>query len=230
MRRGTKYFCGICVIIAIFAVSNYIFYKSALRHFEQMQISSEKKTYEEFEAYVSEKVDSKYKELEEKHDQVMEDNISAGTTEYDKLGVQTVYQIESYDSLRDTTVVEYETLPEELIGLTRELADEYCKNYMKNLPAEEFLKGLQSMGITSFSNERLVVKKIYDSSKVSPDFIFSTLSLYLLFHLIDISVLSCSKTFITFPAVSLSIIFRTPISSAFAVGTITLTSPGIFIM
>ena len=99
-----------------------------------MQISSEKKTYEEFEAYVSEKVDSKYKELEEKHDQVMEDNISAGTTEYDKLGVQTVYQIESYDSLRDTTVVEYETLPEELIGLTRELADEYCKNYMKNLP------------------------------------------------------------------------------------------------
>ena len=25
MRRGTKYFCGICVIIAIFAVSNYIF-------------------------------------------------------------------------------------------------------------------------------------------------------------------------------------------------------------
>ena len=105
MRRGTKYFCGICVIIAIFAVSNYIFYKSALRHFEQMQISSEKKTYEEFEAYVSEKVDSKYKELEEKHDQVMEDNISAGTTEYDKLGVQTVYQIESYDSLRDTTVV-----------------------------------------------------------------------------------------------------------------------------
>lgn len=166
MRRGTKYFCGICVIIAIFAVSNYIFYKSALRHFEQMQISSEKKTYEEFEAYVSEKVDSKYKELEEKHDQVTEDNISAGTSEYDKLGVQTVYQIESYDSLRDTTVVEYETLPEELIGLTRELADEYCKNYMKNLPAEEFLKGLQSMGITSFSNERLVVKKIYDSSKV----------------------------------------------------------------
>lgn len=43
MRRGTKYFCGICVIIAIFAVSNYIFYKSALRHFEQMQIRVRRK-------------------------------------------------------------------------------------------------------------------------------------------------------------------------------------------
>ena len=68
------------------------------------------------------------------------------------------------------------------------------------------------------------------TSKMSPDFIFSTLSLYLLFHFIDISVLSCSKTLITFPAVSLSIIFRTPISSAFAVGTITFTSPGILII
>ncbi len=37
---------------------------------------------------------------------------------------------------------------------------------MKDIPAEEFLKGLQSMGVTSFSNERLVVRKIYNSSKV----------------------------------------------------------------
>ncbi len=165
MGRKTKYFCGICTLIAVFAFGNYVSYKSALKHFEEMQSESEKKTYNQFEAYVSEKIDSRYKELEEER-QHTEDTISADTSEYDKLGVQTIYQIESYNSVKDTTTVEYETLPEELIGLTREQVDSYCRNYIKNMPAEEFLNGLQSMGVTGFSNERLVVKKIYDNSKV----------------------------------------------------------------
>ncbi|HBA97016.1 MAG TPA: hypothetical protein DCZ23_02810 [Lachnospiraceae bacterium] len=164
MGRKTKYFCGICAMLVLFAIGNYASYQSALRHFEKMQEDSRKKTYDQFEAYVSEKIDSRYKELEE--EQQTEDNVSADTSDYDKLGVQTIYQIESYNSVKDTTVVEYETLPEELIGLTREQTDDYCRNYIKNMPAEEFLKGLQSMGVTGFSNERLVVKKIYDSSKV----------------------------------------------------------------
>lgn len=164
MGRKTKYFCGICAMLVVFAIGNYASYQSALRHFEKMQEDSRKKTYDQFEAYVSEKIDSRYKELEE--EQQTEDNVSADTSDYDKLGVQTIYQIESYNSVKDTTVVEYETLPEELIGLTREQTDDYCRNYIKNMPAEEFLKGLQSMGVTGFSNERLIVKKIYDSSKV----------------------------------------------------------------
>ena len=95
-----------------------------------------------------------------------EDNVQTDTSDYDTLSVQTIYQIENYDAVKDTTTVEYETLPEELVGLKREDADNFCKDYMKDVPAEEFLKGLQSMGVTSFSNERLVVRKIYNSSKV----------------------------------------------------------------
>jgi len=169
MGKKTKYFCYICIMLVAFSISNYASYKSALNHFEEIQSDNEKKAYEQFEAYVSEKVDSKYKEFEEiwqQHEEETENNVPADTSEYDRLGVQTIYQIENYNSEKGTTIVEYETLPEELIGLEREQADEYCKNYMKNMPAEEFLKGLQSMGVTSFSNERLVVKKIYDSSKV----------------------------------------------------------------
>ena len=37
---------------------------------------------------------------------------------------------------------------------------------MNRLPVEEYLDGLQSIGIVSFSAERLVVKRIYDNSKV----------------------------------------------------------------
>lgn len=165
MGRKTKYFCGICIILVVFAFGNYISYKSALNHFEKIQSDSEEKKYSQFKAYVSEKIDSRYRELEEERQQT-EESVSADASEHDKLGVQTIYQIESYNSLKDTTTVEYETLPEELIGFTREQVDNYCRHYIKNMPAEEFLKGLQSMGVTGFSNERLVVKKIYDSSKV----------------------------------------------------------------
>lgn len=165
MGRKTKYFCSICAMLAMFALGNYISYKSALNHFEKMQSDSEEKTYSQFEAYVSEKIDSKYKELEQERQQA-EESVLTDSSGHDKLGVQTIYQIENYNSLKDTTAIEYETLPEELIGFTREEADEYCRNYIKNMPAEEFLKGLQSMGVTGFSNERLIVKKIYDSSKV----------------------------------------------------------------
>lgn len=165
MEKKAKYFCVICAILIIFALGNYISFRMALKHFEKMQSDSEEKTQNQLKSYVSEKIDSRYKELEEERQEI-EDNVSANSSEYDKLGVQTIYQVESYNSLKDTTVVEYETLPEELVGVTRDKVDNYCKNYIKNMTADEFLKGLQSMGVTGFSSERLVVKKIYDSSKV----------------------------------------------------------------
>ena len=59
-----------------------------------------------------------------------------------------------------------ETIPEELVGFNREEADGYFKKYMQNLPVEEFLNGLQSIGITTFSKDRIIVRKIYDPSKV----------------------------------------------------------------
>ncbi len=45
--------------------------------------------------------------------------------------------------------------------------EEYCKDYMDSVPVEEFLQGLQSMGVVSYAPDRLVIKKIFDSSKVS---------------------------------------------------------------
>lgn len=166
MKSVIKYFCGICALLAVFALGNYICYKSALKHFKEMQTSSEERVYSEIDAVVTDKVESRYEELSERQQQIEEDNVQTDTSDYDTLSVQTIYQIENYDAVKDTTAVEYETLPEELVGLKREDADNFCRDYMKDVPAEEFLKGLQSMGVISFSNERLVVRKIYNSSKV----------------------------------------------------------------
>ena len=53
------------------------------------------------------------------------------------------------------------------MGLTRDEVDDYCKKYMDKLPVEEYLDGLQSIGVVAFSKERLVIKKIFDSTKVA---------------------------------------------------------------
>ena len=52
------------------------------------------------------------------------------------------------------------------MGMNRKQVDEYFKNCIKNMTKDEYLKGLQSMGVTSFSSDKLIVKKIYDSSKI----------------------------------------------------------------
>lgn len=38
---------------------------------------------------------------------------------------------------------------------------------MSSLPVQEYLDGLQSFGVVAFAKDRLIVKKIYDSSKVT---------------------------------------------------------------
>ena len=50
--------------------------------------------------------------------------------------------------------------------MNKEQVEAYCHDYMNNMSADEFLAGLQSMGVVSFSSDRLVIKKIYDQTKI----------------------------------------------------------------
>jgi len=42
MKSVIKYSCSICALLAVFALGNYMCYKSALKHFEEMKISLHK--------------------------------------------------------------------------------------------------------------------------------------------------------------------------------------------
>ena len=90
MKSVIKYSCGICALLAVFALGNYICYKSALKHFKEMQISSEEKVYSEIDAVVTDKVESRYEELSERQHQIEEDNVQTDTSDYDTLSVQTI--------------------------------------------------------------------------------------------------------------------------------------------
>lgn len=152
--------CGFLVIVAL---SEVVCYKAAVNKFEKMAQKSEINITDKIKIYIDEKIE---KECEKALENNGSDSVAAGTNSSDTLSVQTIYQVEKYDAAKDISSAEYRNLPEKLVGLNRKQVDEYCHNYMNNMSADEFLAGLQSMGVVSFSSDRLVIKKIYDATKI----------------------------------------------------------------
>lgn len=165
MYQKKSYILAAIGIVAVILLGDYIVYCVSVNRMEQMQEDYEKRISEQIEVNITTGLADKAEEVVQRAVESERESILA-SADKDTLQVDTVYQIQSYDANSETIATDYETLPEELVGLTREEADVYCKTYMDRLPVEEYLNGLQSMGVVSFASDRLVVKKIYDSSKV----------------------------------------------------------------
>lgn len=156
-KRMYVYICTTFGMLALVVVANYVSYHAAIGEFTKQQQAYEQEMAAQMENEISRQVENRMEDFSEE--------MPVASTE-EKMTVDTVYQIENYDKVQGQTTTEYETLPEELVGFTREEADDYFKKYMQNLPVEEYLNGLQSVGVTTFSGERLVIRKVYDSSQV----------------------------------------------------------------
>lgn len=146
-------------MLTLVVVANYACYHSAIKQFTKQQQSYEQQLSAEMESQVAKQVEDQWAQTADQAD------VAVDSSQV-KLGVDTIYQVENYDAVKEQTTTEYVTLPEELVGYTRDEVDAYYKKYMNNLPVEEFLNGLQSIGVSNFSAERLVVHKVYDNSKV----------------------------------------------------------------
>lgn len=165
MYQKLKVGAGVLFILLAAACSGVASYQLAVRHMEELQTDYELRVSEQVKVGVAKQLEEQADELVEKL--VQENSVSVSTNnDRDTLNVNTIYQIQKYDAVTGSTATDYETLPGKLVGCDRVETDGYFQGYMKTLPVEEFLAGLQSIGVVSFSEERLVVKKIYDSSKV----------------------------------------------------------------
>ena len=165
MSRKISYVWIALGIVLAIIVGDFISYHMVLNKMDSMQTDYEQRVSELVEVDVTKQLENKAEEVVERIVENNTDSVTASTGE-EALNVNTVYQIQRYDVQKDMTATDYETLPQDLVGFTREQADGYFKDYMNRLPVEEYLDGLQSIGIVSFSAERLVVKRIYDNSKV----------------------------------------------------------------
>lgn len=161
MNKIFRYVAICCGLIAMFSVGNYYCYQSAMKHFESMQEDYESRLGEQVQVYVSNEMADQLEELETR----VQESVAVDTVD-NTLTEDSVYQVQSYDSLTDTTATDYEALPEQLVGCDREAAEEYCQSYTKRMSAEEFLNGLQSVSLVSFSPDRLIIRKNFDLSKV----------------------------------------------------------------
>ena len=165
MNQKIKFGAWLFFMILAAAGSGMVSYELAVSHMEELQTDYEMRMSEQVKIGVAKQLEEQADELVEKL--VRENSVSVSTNnDGDTLNINTIYQIQKYDAVTDSTATDYETLPGKLVGCDRVETDDYFQGYMKTLPVEEFLAGLQSIGVVSFSEERLVVKKIYDSSKV----------------------------------------------------------------
>lgn len=78
----------------------------------------------------------------------------------------TNYIIKKYDVATGVTTTTNQNVSEEMIGFTREDMQNYCDQYMRNLPVDEQNEGLVSYNVESFSDKTVVVRKSYNSENV----------------------------------------------------------------
>jgi hypothetical protein len=98
-------------------------------------------------------------------DEITDPSVPVGAVE-DTILPTTEYTLQTYDIENGTTNEEVLPTPSYLIGLTREDVIQYLKDYMQDLPLNEFQKGLVAFEVMSFSAENIVLKKTYDADKI----------------------------------------------------------------
>lgn len=91
---------------------------------------------------------------------------SVDTSKQDIVMPDTECILEIYDTATKQKVTGVFENREELLGRTREELLFYLDYYMEEPPVEEFQKGLIAYELLSFSKDRVVLRKTYDSNRV----------------------------------------------------------------
>lgn len=124
-----------------------------------------------------EKTEEQKKELQEKQENIGENldavedkkefidqKSEATVSDESKIGKDTIYCLEIYDTFTQELNVEEGEIPPGFLGMTREELNHYWEDYMDHLPVQEFEKGLLSCELTAFSAGQVTVRKTYDGS------------------------------------------------------------------
>lgn len=162
MKKTVRMALGISGALFVMITGNVLCYQISMKQWEKRAELLTKKTFIQLEQGMEKSVSQQIDTALEKG----KEEIIAANAEQNKLSIDTVYEIRKYREDKKTTSIDYETLPEELLGMGKKEMEAYCRGYMQKLPVEEYLDGLKSMGVVHFSKERVIVKKIYNPSNV----------------------------------------------------------------
>lgn len=150
MKKAYIIITGLCAVIILFSGSYYLSYKAALEQFNKNATGKDSnllKTVEE-------------NKLENQEDSVKVDYV------VDVVKPDTKYTLETYNVKERSFSSEVLNTPDYLIGLTRKDIINYLSTYMREVPLEEFEKGLVSYELVSFSADNVVLRKTYNSDNI----------------------------------------------------------------
>ncbi|BCN30585.1 BofC C-terminal domain-containing protein [Anaeromicropila herbilytica] len=78
----------------------------------------------------------------------------------------TEYELQEYDIKKGSLITNNLNTPDYLIGLTREEVINYLAKYMSDVPLADYEKGLTAFELISFSKDKVVLRKSFNSDLV----------------------------------------------------------------
>lgn len=155
LRKASIYLVSFVLLSMMFIACYYLSYLHALNEFNEKAIERKELLY----ALTQETEPTQpAEEVEDDSVSVIEDDITVKPT--------TKYTLQIYDMKRDTLETQELNPPADLVGLTREEIIAHLKDFMEDMPLSEYNKGLISYELTYFSEDEIIIKKIYNEDFV----------------------------------------------------------------
>lgn len=155
MKKIRYLFFSIVSVTVFFSICYYVSFRVTVSRLEAKKLQQNFDNIETFPELMAEFPDSV--------SNIVYEEVSS---DYEIISSDTICVYEVVDLNSGETYC-YETVPNaDMAGLTREQLVAKLKAYMDNLPLSDFQDGLLSYDVISFSPERVVIRKVYDHSKV----------------------------------------------------------------
>ena len=151
-------------VSALFGLCYYFSFKNALLHYNREAVEQNTKLLNE--------ILESSGESERLLQQLLHANeeVSQVTAAQDTLLENASYFLETYYLQNQKEEREQLALPGFMVGIDRKELTAYLNGYMESMPVNEYLAGLISYEIISFSRDKVVLRKTYDETKVENQF------------------------------------------------------------
>lgn len=151
-------------ISALFGLCYYFSFKNALLHYNREAVEQNSALLQEILQSSGESERLLQQMIKEK-----EEVVPAGTSQ-DKLRETASYFLETSYLQSQTEEREQLALPGFMVGIDLRGLTAYVEGYMDAMPVNEYLNGLISFEIVSFAEDKVVLRKTYDETKVENQF------------------------------------------------------------
>jgi len=152
------------LISALFGLCYYFSFKNALLHYNREAVEQNSALLQEILQSSGENERLLQQMIKEKEEAVQ------AVTSQDKLRETASYFLETCYLQSQTEEREQLALPGFMVGIDLRGLTTYVKGYMESMPVNEYLNGLISFEIVSFTEDKVVLRKTYDETKVENQF------------------------------------------------------------